>query len=104
MFLVSLAFSESPFLGRKYKIGADKSACARPHGRVNVAYVGSDLLKEKRERKRERSNDAIKATTDYILLDRYQKFMHSPSVILYLILTFQCIELISVHMPRKDKG
>lgn len=64
-------------------------------------YVGSDLLEGKRA-KRERGNDAIEATTDYILPDRYQKFIRS--VILYLVLTFQCAALISAYMCRKAKG
>jgi len=53
MSLISLT-SESPFLGRKYKIGARVKARVRAHTDAWMSpYVGSDLLEGKRA-KRER--------------------------------------------------
>jgi len=103
VFLVSLAFSESPFLGRKYKIDAGVKVRVRAHMDAWMSHTWEAIYWKRRDRERkrerERSNNAIMATTDYILTVTRSLC----SVILYLVLTFHCIELISVHMPRKAK-
>lgn len=62
---------------------------------------GKRFARKGRER-RERSGDAIEATTDYILPGRYQKFIRS--VILYLALTFQCVHFRVSRGERAGNG